>query len=829
MNAKELILAKINATPELVDIYTYLTTIGTPFMDIADIMTSPAFGFILKAVESNIFDESTSSYKAKTGIDWFLDKKLLPGVNTDLLKQLLPGIPEYFDIPKALTLENVQKALDTLYDYLEHPVVIDDPNASDAIREQLEEQNKSVIRLFGYDYIPKSDIRNVIKYLELERDKQEYKTSLDENEIAKIESISEIIPAIEEMTIMGGAQGINQGQKTNLFDNRSFVKRLENFINKTVDAKTPEEDKKKPDYRPSDFNFRTFIADENYRIAWINRYDGFKYTYNILDALTTLPHFWEMLKTTYASKNAITLSSWKSNAIWAMADIIEKESSGSYLSQDDWRAGESYLNDYIIASFLANSNIEIEIPVGAKYYSGLGVKGLLENKVDGYKIKLNSISNIATFKKIMDDYIIPSLFRNLDFAGNKFIDNLMPMASVSGDKVLTGWKLPLNMMLIDASPNTKLLWADILNGFDQIANQTVPGVNMKLGDLFYLYNLIVNKDTFGQSSFTRLFENQVNTNNEEALPNKFNEFISRLDKGDINLPITPTMLDEMKYRIKKANPNSNIKSPISKWLDLPSDYTLDLPKFFQLPVTREKGYETVQETSSHNIGTSDTDGLFALVQNLAQMYSGENQPVINLITDEDLTSFPAAAKNAKAFILDGNVYFNINSAHMSDGLHELSHLVLAAMKFNDNSEIRQQYYTLVGKMKDRSIVSEERFNSIVDKYKNGEEDILITSDILEEVLANEFAFWLEGEVFENNPFLTIDSEKNVLKAIQNMLNIDKDLQLKDIEGKTLNEILQAFGKELLNTTAIDSQFILRNQRVGAKKVQLYKDEKLKCK
>jgi hypothetical protein len=38
----------------------------------------------------------------------------------------------------------------------------------------------------------------------------------------------------------------------------------------------------------------------------------------------------------------------------------------------------------------------------------------------------------------MDEHIIPSLFRNLDFAGNKFIDNLMPMASVSGNKILTG-------------------------------------------------------------------------------------------------------------------------------------------------------------------------------------------------------------------------------------------------------------------------------------------------------------------------------------------------------------------------------------------------------
>ena len=158
-----------------------------------------------------------------------------------------------------------EKALDTLYNYLEHPVVIDDPNASDTIREQLDEQNKSVILLFGYDYIPKSDVRNVIKYLELEKEKQIYKASLSEDEINKIESISKIIPAIEEMTIMGGVQGINQGQRTNLFDNRNFIKRLEIFVNKTVDAKTSEEEKNNKDYKPSNFDFRTFISDDDYR------------------------------------------------------------------------------------------------------------------------------------------------------------------------------------------------------------------------------------------------------------------------------------------------------------------------------------------------------------------------------------------------------------------------------------------------------------------------------------------------------------------------------------------------------------------------------------
>ena len=69
MNAKELILAKINATPELVDIYTYLTAVGTPFLDIADYMTSKSFGFITIAGESNIFDESSHNRKVKKTID----------------------------------------------------------------------------------------------------------------------------------------------------------------------------------------------------------------------------------------------------------------------------------------------------------------------------------------------------------------------------------------------------------------------------------------------------------------------------------------------------------------------------------------------------------------------------------------------------------------------------------------------------------------------------------------------------------------------------------------------------------------------------------------
>jgi hypothetical protein len=46
---------------------------------------------------------------------------------------------------------------------------------------------------------------------------------------------------------------------------------------------------------------------------------------------------------------------------------------------------------------------------------------------------------------------------------------------------------------------------------------------MKVADLFYLYNLIVNKDSFGQKSLTRLFENLVNSNKGSFLVNDFNQ------------------------------------------------------------------------------------------------------------------------------------------------------------------------------------------------------------------------------------------------------------------------------------------------------------------
>ena len=96
-----------------------------------------------------------------------------------------------------------------------------------------------------------------------------------EEELKKIEAISNILPNVNEMTIMGGAQGINQGQRTNLYANRAFIKRINDHVNKTFKEflKTfteSERDKflaerKRTTGLDETFDFEQFVLDEHYR------------------------------------------------------------------------------------------------------------------------------------------------------------------------------------------------------------------------------------------------------------------------------------------------------------------------------------------------------------------------------------------------------------------------------------------------------------------------------------------------------------------------------------------------------------------------------------
>ena len=53
-----------------------------------------------------------------------------------------------------------------------------------------------------------------------------------------------------------------------------------------------------------------------------------------------------------------------------------------------------------------------------------------------FEINLNTVAGIASFKRFVEDVVIPHLKTNILLAGNNtFIQNLIPYANISGDRV----------------------------------------------------------------------------------------------------------------------------------------------------------------------------------------------------------------------------------------------------------------------------------------------------------------------------------------------------------------------------------------------------------
>jgi hypothetical protein len=90
----------------------------------------------------------------------------------------------------------------------------------------------------------------------------------------------------------------------------------------------------------------------------------------------------------------------------------------------------------------------------------------------------------------------------------------------------------MNTMIADSSEKTKSLYSEMLQSFNQIAKETIPGTNLTVQDAIFIYNLLVYKNSFTERGFTRILETVALINND-ALINDYSEFVSYLDSGDI--------------------------------------------------------------------------------------------------------------------------------------------------------------------------------------------------------------------------------------------------------------------------------------------------------
>lgn len=897
-NAKDLALPKLNATEDLVDLYTTATMIGIPFLGtmdgdkkvtgISEIMTSPIFNWLTKMSEDNIFNSYSKGRKTKDMIKVALRRsfKIFPN-NIEGLKKLVHDYNAYVDRHNA----EVEKNGGTFW---EHIVGEDDKGrwtgefltdkkdiervkewvktqikASDDVAA-IKEENKALANgeIDTNDIVDALDMENeqpqaIIRWTESHWYKvykalEFYESLLDQlspiqtstktgstlessgqisPELGLLNSLSTLLSLVKEMSTLGAQGSINQGLKTNMRDFYNFKYKVEDIINEELSLKSKKDTFK--DFLGSlnnvsplfieellrlseePFSMTKFLWDKDYadKMCIIMRH--FKSGFNILDSLRYSPHFFAMSKLVPIADYTMKSVSVMYDTATKIADTLTKGSPNTEeetvfnLSQNDFDAIEDYINDLMIFEFLKQKDITLDLnaiieETGANISTYETSKAT--NTTSRRSLKLDNALSIASAKHIIESVIIPYLKTTEPFKNNKFVQDLNASADKNGTIVFA---LPIQMMEADKDETTRNLYMEYLTGFNELSRYSIGGMN--LGDIFFLYNLITNKNSFGQKALTRIFEDLIDSKSTPEIISTYYKFIGELDKKTANLDIR---MDEVRYRIAKYSKGTKVTS--EKRLELSGDFTLDLP--FTADINEEVLMSTKSGLIDYKpISSMTSDEVLRVLAN--KINTNRVNPLVKIVDNEDEV-VQSLKFRERGFIKDGVIYLNTSTFEkqgateaLSVGLHEIAHLILAGIKAQKPESVtRQKFYQMFLRvLNDKDLM--KKWEAM---YPNR-----VGSDLAEEILCNEMETLLTDRISKDDQYqLQLVEDKILFSGIKELFSGVEDLS--DVMGVSLQTIVENFTKDLfVLSDDISSQYIKGSQQLAAIKAYLFRQgEKL---
>ena len=898
-NAKDLALPKLNATEDLVDLYTTATMIGIPFLGtmdgdkkvtgISEIMTSPIFNWLTKMSEDNIFNSYSKGRKTKDMIKVALRRsfKIFPN-NVEGLKKLVYDYNAYVDRHNA----EVEKNGGTFW---EHIVGEDDKGKwtgefltdkkdIERVKEWVKTQIKASDDIAAIKAENKAlangeiDTNDIVDTLDMENEQPQavirwseahwykvykalefYESLLDQlspiqtntkagstlessgqisPELGLLNSLSSLLSLVKEMSTLGAQGSINQGLKTNMRDFYNFKYKVEDLINEELSLKSKKDTFK--DFLGSLRNVSSLFVEELLKLSeepfsmtrflWDKDYADnmciimrhFKSGFNILDSLRYSPHFFAMSKLVPIADYTMKSISVMYNTATKIADTLtkgspnaEEEETVFNLSQNDFDVIEDYINDLMIFEFLKQKDITLDLnaiieETGANISTYETSKAT--NTTSRRSLKLDSALSIASAKHIIESVIIPYLKTTEPFKNNKFVQDLNASADKNGTIVFA---LPIQMMEADKDETTRNLYMEYLTGFNELSRYSIGGMN--LGDIFFLYNLITNKNSFGQKALTRIFEDLIDSKSTPEIISKYYKFIGELDKKAANLDIR---MDEVKYRIAKYSKGTKVTS--EKRLELSGDFTLDLP--FTADINEEVLMSTKSGLIDYKpISSMTSDEVLRVLAN--KINTNRVNPLVKVVDNEDEVVQSSGIKE-RGFIKDGVVYLNTSTFKeqgateaLSVGLHEIAHLILAGIKAqNPESVTRQKFYQMFLRvLNDKDLM--QKWEAM---YPNR-----IGSDLAEEILCNEMETLLTDRISKDDKYqLQLVEDKILFSGIKELFSGVEDLS--DVMGVSLQTIVENFTKDLfVFSDDISSQYIKGSQQLAAIKAYLFRQgEKL---
>lgn len=426
-------------------------------------------------------------------------------------------------------------------------------------------------------------VKNKITYI-----KNAIASTEDETLKDKYKKLLYLAEAAEETKILGRMLKINQGMPTNTTDMYSYIKGIEKYVesrfNKdAIDKFDPARKKysklKKSQYAKEEeiqealkqfnqakqdlqntwksFDLIRFINDENYKQQMIEQYEAYKIHFNILDTISRVPHFRAMFSQLGLNNDVTGLLSKRKNIEDHILNTVlhqdqndDEELLYAKLDKNEIAHIKDVIDKHIRYAWINSKQLVINIPQNA-----------LDNTHSSYPLYLETEEDIEKFVQFMEKYVIPKLKEKLP--DNDFV-KMLTFGLKDGQPF---YRLGLNMLQVDNTVKTRTLYDKALTAFNDLNRMTVEGINdaesgnnhLKFGDLFYLYNLIVNKDKFGANSMTRIFEDLIN-NTKGLLVHDFNYWIDKQNYKEI-MDIVNSVVEEITN--ERTSKTSNLENNLT--------------------------------------------------------------------------------------------------------------------------------------------------------------------------------------------------------------------------------------------------------------------------
>lgn len=541
----------------------------------------------------------------------------------------------------------------------------------------------------------------------------------DTDKESKLQRLYNLAESAEETKILGRILKINQGLPTNMNEFYSYTTSITKYVESRFNKELVEEKRRINAQKTNGekvytteinkrianewqyFDLMKFINNPEYQLEMINKYERNKVNFNILDTIAKIPHFKAMFSTLSTNKEVLTRLSVRDHIqdiVWNRAPRIKNDllDPTSGFSASEITQLNDLIDQHLRYSWILSKNISINIPPYAR------------NNPVADRLYLNNKESIDDFIKYVEEYIIPTLKEKLP--DNKFIQSL----TFGLKQNIPYYRIGLNMIQIDNTQKTRMLYEKILSAFNDLDGIKIQGIDMNLVDLFYLYNLVINKDKFGPNSMTRIFEDIV-ISGKDLLINDYNNWIDNQNAEHLSKEV----LNDLK--LKSLDEQSTDET------QLQNDGVFDSTIGFNNTDSVEDA-EVISETTNQSSSTETTQEAYYDTKqspkaSLIELVRQSENPYLHIVTDSDLVNEDASIRNANGFIRNGEVYINVDRANDDTIIHEFGHLYLADAKIKNPA----QYYKLLSKVRNSTLYKSFLENP---RYANKK-----GSDLEEEVLA----------------------------------------------------------------------------------------------